>query len=362
MQLNGKHFVLAGKFSHGDKFVMVRQMIEMCGGEVKQGTTLDKNTNFVVVGNMGNTSWVDGISPQEKDANDRSLNGQNISVISEDELFALLENNGITVDKWLVAYKQKLNEAKKELEQQLEKIEWSFDEETKTLLINDVSLPDFLANGEDYELTGINYRVNSINNIEQGNGNSEFSDDTDSSYINSRTYEADDIKCLMPWSKHIEEIKHINAPNLLEIPPAAFAWTTHLEEVFIPKVRIIRSGAFYYCKKLTTIYMPSIIFIGNGSFAQCQSLTDSFILGSLEYIGPIAFSGCKEIKKLSTACPDRVRADGKLIKGAGFSLKAIGKSAFLNCKKLESVLYDKNTTMVDSTAFYGTPLQDKLIS
>ena len=366
MQFKDKVFILAGKFKSGDKSVLTKQMIEMCGGVVKNGLTITNRVDYVVVGEDGSPSWKDNICPQAIEAKKHNEESeQSIEVISEQSLFDEMSSIGVTKELWSKAYSERLHVARESLVQMMRGIRWSYDADTKTLIIDDAVLPDFLSLIEDAEIAG--YRSALIDKdqeiitteettVDSVRDESESDDDIE---VRLREYGQEDLKEVLPWASHVYEMENVNAPNLIEVPPALFGWSKNLKSASLPVARIIRSGAFYECENLQEINIPEVIFIGNGSFAHCKSLKGRLSLAKLEYIGPIAFSGCKKLTALSTAKPSRERADGKVIQGAGYSLKAIGEAAFMDCSSLKTIGYDSSSTLVGNNAFWRCALGEK---
>lgn len=367
MEFENKQFVLAGNFENGDKAVIVKQMIELCGGSVKPGTTVGKDTSYVVIGTKGSSTWIDGVSPQEKAAYERAEKGQDIKVVSESTLFNEMAKKGITKEKWLVYYNELLRDAKRDLQSQIDSINWNYDQKNKTLTIENSVLPDLLGQVDDFELVGLRFPLPAdeiaalqiqMDMLESESSDLQEEQDVEGvQVVKAKSYGPEDVKALMPWSLHSNEMEHVVAPNLIEIPPAMFAWSKHLKSVHMPLLRIVRSGAFYCCQELVRIDIPEVIFIGTGAFERCESLSGTLSFPKLEFVGPFAFCGCKQMKRISTAKPDKNRADGKVIKGTGNTLKCIGEYAFFHCDTLKTVSYDKDVAIVHETAFRATPME-----
>ena len=133
MNIKGKTFVLAGNFECGDKFVAVKQMIEMAGGHVKDGLTINKSVDYLVLGAKGSPSWKKGECHQVEQVETAKKRGQNIAVVSEESLLHSLKNAGITIESWLKEYKKKMEEERKRLKNEIDSVEWKYDSRTNTL-------------------------------------------------------------------------------------------------------------------------------------------------------------------------------------------------------------------------------------
>lgn len=354
MKFNNKQFVLAGKFKAGDKGVIVKQMIEMAGGTVKENLTVSKETSYVVIGAKGASSWKDGICPQATEAEKRQEEGQDISVVSEETLFSALEKEDITKDGWAAEYKELLSNAFDKIEKTISAINWTLDSSTKTLRIDDTTLPDVLSRLEDARIVGFHFPIPTEEERRlswEQSTEAIINDDGDGD-VRATEYGPEDLVTILPWGPRINDVEHIFAPNLIEIPPALFAWSKNLEDAVLPSVRIIRNGAFYECTSLRSVHMPEAVFIGSGSFCQCRVLQCKLVLPHLEALGSSAFSNCKELPSFSTTNTGRKRADGKEIQGTGYAIRSIGNFAFINCEKLKSVGFSKDDTLLGKECFH----------
>lgn len=366
MHFEDKQFVLAGQFENGDKSVIVKQMIEMCGGIVREGTNITNAVSYLVIGAKGSPSWTNGKCPQLSEVEKRQAAGYGITAISETQLFEAMDTAGVTRERWLFEYNKRLAQAKCSLQESIDSIAWRFDKSTKTLTIDNAILPDLLGSVEDFELVGIamplpvDAHSQSMLLFDEDDSNEtdtpenpEVMTAEKEQEVRIRSYGPEDLFALLPWSVHAFEIEHIDACNLIEVPPALFSWMKNLESVNMPKARIIRSGAFYECRNLKQITMPNTLFIGNGAFGNCRSLAGRLVFPEIEHIGPFAFSGCRSIVGLSSAKRTKIRADGKTIKGVGHSLKFIGEAAFKDCSSMKSLSYDKGICCIQGNPFHG---------
>ncbi len=80
-----------------------------------------------------------------------------------------------------------------------------------------------------------------------------------------------------------------------------------------------------------------VIAVADSAFSKCAKITNVTIAADIETIENNAFSGCKNLKKVTVNST---------------KLKSIGKKAFYNCKKLKNItLKTKQLTKIDKTAF-----------
>lgn len=355
MEFNSKQFILAGKFKVGDKSVIVKQMIEMAGGNVKGNLNVSKDTAYVVLGEKGSSTWKDGKCPQVIEAEKRREAGQDIAVVTEATLFSALARKGISQDKWAVTYKERLSDAFNQIEKTVSAINWVLDSSTRTLFIENDRLPDLLGMLEDAAIVGFRFPIPSDEERKfswKQSTETILSEDSEGD-VHISEHGPEDLIRLLPWGSRIDEVEYLVAPELTEVPPAFFAWSKNLKEANLPVVRVVRNGAFYECASLETVSMPKVVFIGSGSFCQCRALKCKLVLPQLESLGSTAFSNCSELPSFSTASTGRKRADGKEMQGAGFAIRSIGNFAFINCKKLKSVGFDKNDTLLGKGCFYN---------
>lgn len=326
----------------------------MAGGVVKENLTVSFETSYVVIGAKGASSWKDGTCPQASEAEKRQEEGQNISVVSEETLFSALEKEGVTKEGWAVKYKERLSNAFDKIEKTISAINWTLDSSTNTLYIDGTTLPDLLGILEDAKIAGFQIPVPTEEERRlswEQSTETIINDDGDGD-VRAAEYGPEDLVTILPWGSRINELKHIFAPILIEIPPAFFAWSANLEDAVLPSVRIIRNGAFYECTSLRSVYMPEAVFIGSGSFCQCRALKCKLVLSHLEALGSSAFTNCKELPSFSTTSAGRKRADGKEIQGTGYTIKSIGNYAFVNCEKLKSVGFSKDDTLLGKECFH----------
>lgn len=354
MKFENKQLILAGKFKAGDKGVIVKQMIEMAGGNVKENLTVSKETAYVVLGAKGSSTWKNKKCPQAIEAEKRQKKGQDITVVSEETLFSALSSEGVTKDKWSIEYKELLSKGFDQIEKATKEIDWVLDSSSHTLLIENDHLPDLLGMLEDAQITGFRFPIPSKDERAQSWKQSTeaiIGDDSEGD-IRASEYSPEDLVKILPWGPRIGEIERIVAPKLTEVPPALFAWTKELKEAELPVVRVIRNGAFYECTSLETIKMPEVVFIGSGSFCQCRSLSCKLVLSRLESLGATAFSNCEKLPSFTTASEGRKRADGKEVQGTGYTIRNIGNFAFINCNNLKSVGFSKEDILLGKECFH----------
>ena len=79
--------------------------------------------------------------------------------------------------------------------------------------------------------------------------------------------------------------------NAVEIPDGAFAYSTSLQSVELPKCHVVRDSSFANCNMLQTANIPNANEIGGSAFKNCHSLT-SIDLPNCERSGISAFEEC----------------------------------------------------------------------
>lgn len=154
-------------------------------------------------------------------------------------------------------------------------------------------------------------------------------------------------------------IKKIQFPSsLVSIETYAFKECSNLTEVVIPDgVTIIESAAFANCASLKKVVVPSsVVGLGTDAFADCAALEEADVACDIGYrmfdgcdklknltlgntvtaIGDYAFNGCDSLERV--VLPSSLTNVGEV--------PAIGREAFRDCKKLESVAFAENYNQI----------------
>lgn len=98
-----------------------------------------------------------------------------------------------------------------------------------------------------------------------------------------------------PWA-WCEQLRYVNAPNLVSTTGGTFLACPNLEVALVPKLETAvgrgdttyfyyPSGMFSECSSLTSIELPSIKYLGNATFAECPNLTSVTLGSGLTYVG-----------------------------------------------------------------------------
>ncbi len=115
-------------------------------------------------------------------------------------------------------------------------------------------------------------------------------------------------------------------------------------------VTSVAAGAFSGQRTLTTVIMPGVTQIGAYAFADCEKLI-SVETGKLTYIGDYAFSrtALKSTPELSsvTYIGDGAFEETKIASVNIANGTEVGKNAFRNCEKLESITVGNDVTLGD---------------
>ena len=132
-------------------------------------------------------------------------------------------------------------------------------------------------------------------------------------------------------------------------------------------VRSIGDSAFYECTSLETLNLPAgLTSIGDSAFWECESLKTLNLPAELTSIGVNPFSGCDELKLSNHSSHFKIQnnlllsSDGSLLisymgKGSSVTIpdcvRSIGRSAFSECKSLETLNLPAGLTSIGDSAF-----------
>ena len=166
-----------------------------------------------------------------------------------------------------------------------------------------------------------------------------------------------------------------NEYDIEEIGEYAFANCLNIENVTMPKVRIIGEGAFLNCINLKTITIPKdLMIINSKTFKNCKSLEKVFLINncSLKTIGESAFENCTslsfvgrkynqkgEVNLPKTVISIEKRAfsdccnitDISFLNSASNTNISIEKEAFINCKRLKTISGFSKVTVANEGVF-----------
>ncbi len=121
-------------------------------------------------------------------------------------------------------------------------------------------------------------------------------------------------------------------------------------------VTAIETGAFSNAP-LTEIILPdSIEFIDKLAFSTCRNLKKINFPENLKYLGTRAFVGCSSLNEIEIDCPklEILRdtfCDCSTLTSAKLNVKAIGESAFDSCSKLKNISFGESVTRLGESAF-----------
>ena len=162
-------------------------------------------------------------------------------------------------------------------------------------------------------------------------------------------------------------------PNTVTtIADEAFGYCYGLESVNIPNsVKIIDEDAFI-STSLTTVNIPDgVKTIGHGAFGNCYYLESATISKTVTELSPMSFYGCSNLTRIDVASGNQNYASdagvvfnkdkteiisfpaGKIDTSYTIpnSVTKIGKYAFYNCDKLESITIPESVTSIGDCAF-----------
>ena len=134
--------------------------------------------------------------------------------------------------------------------------------------------------------------------------------------------------------------------NVIRINQYAFEYCEELSSVVIPNsVTYIAPSAFHGCTALTSVAIPnSVTQIGSSAFQDCTGLVKVSLTDGLERIDPSAFAYCTSLTSLFI--PKSVKSIWGTTTGYQNYVK--GVSIITGCKKLTSIVVDKENSTYDS--------------
>lgn len=121
-------------------------------------------------------------------------------------------------------------------------------------------------------------------------------------------------------------------------------------------VTAIETGAFSNAP-LTEIILPdSIEFIDKLAFSTCRNLKKINFPKNLKYLGMRAFIGCSSLNEIEIDCPKLkilrdTFCDCSALTSAKLNVKVIDESAFDSCGKLKNISFGENVTRLGANAF-----------
>ncbi len=217
-----------------------------------------------------------------------------------------------------------------------------------------------VALDEEFEVTGILYRVTSVDPAEitlvKNNENNSSTFDVSTQWLNGTQCYLTSVEdgafkdktavqnLDLPYVRTIGSQAFLNCDNLYSITlPAltsmgseAFSDCDKLEKVLIPPVKTLGDKAFYGCDKLVSVYLDSAETIGNYAFQSCPAI-ETVHLPSVKTIGTFAFDS-SNMKYISLS----------------ENLAALGDMAF-SCNFLyEGEPIDQEPEKLKGYTFYGS--------
>ena len=161
---------------------------------------------------------------------------------------------------------------------------------------------------------------------------------------------------------------YVDGYKITAIDDSAFSEFTQLESIIISDgVESIGLSAFRGCKALKHIELPdSVKYIGESAFYNCSSLESIRIPKGVNEISDYTFDNCKSLKSVTfhgeitrigdyefrfcdiEGCLD---LSGKLVH--------VGKAAFLDNEKIETIILPKTLEYIASRAFDKTLLETR---
>lgn len=207
----------------------------------------------------------------------------------------------------------------------------------------------FVSNAYDFEVDGIYYNIQSIENrtcvvtSPKLNTLGRAASNSGSYTIRRPDPNLYSGKVIIPQNPEYKG----RQLTVVGIEDYAFYMCSDLLSVSLPPTVVtIGEQAFYGCKNLVSIEGVVNATIGIGAFAGCKSLK-SIRLGKCPSISPQAFDGCTSL--------DRIQIPP--------TVKSIGEEAFANCGQISKVEFENgsSTLSIKKSAFKGSPIIDLFI-
>lgn len=154
-------------------------------------------------------------------------------------------------------------------------------------------------------------------------------------------------------------LKKLILPANIKLESGVFSRISTLEEVCLSdSIKQVSKSLFSGCKSLKQIKLgESVEEIGDHAFSECSSIEYIAFPENLNSIGNYAFSGCEALKNIEFGSSLNIIGDYAF--SSCNNLKQITipgtvtkfKSAFTNCKGLESVIIENGCKKIDEYAF-----------
>ena len=143
--------------------------------------------------------------------------------------------------------------------------------------------------------------------------------------------------------------------GIISIGRSAFEGCFKLTLEKIPDgVRAIRSNTFSGCREITKLNLPAnLIDIDDNAFT--NSFVESLTMPSVENIGNGAFKSCPSLSAINAE-------EGSGIINFPKNLKFIGREAFFNCYRIQSLNIPASLNEMGEKAFWACSLQNIVIS
>ena len=173
------------------------------------------------------------------------------------------------------------------------------------------------------------------------------------SYIDDKGKERQRTVRKAPWDEFSDRVERIDVlPDVVTIAPAAFFDFNALIECRMPGIVVIGNGAFYLCGSLEIVQMPNVQIIGSSAFERCEKLARILVwqegekkqgyvkrtrmsLRKVMSIGNYAFANAKALKAISME-----------------QCASVGKFSFYGCDSLEEALFS-NASQLGAGVFRG---------
>lgn len=151
-------------------------------------------------------------------------------------------------------------------------------------------------------------------------------------------------------------LEDINLGNVTKVNDDAFNGAESLKNVDLSKCTSVGDSAFSGCKTMTAINLSNVTSIGYAAFSGCSGLTTVTSTAKVTDIGKYAFKNCSSLTSLDLSkayaideecccgCTNLVSVDLS-------SAENIGKKAFYQCSKLETVVLGPDMNYLEDYAF-----------
>ena len=151
-------------------------------------------------------------------------------------------------------------------------------------------------------------------------------------------------------------LEDINLGNVTKVNDDAFNGAESLKNVDLSKCTSVGDSAFSGCKTMTAINLSNVTTIGYAAFSGCSGLTTVTSTAKVTDIDKYAFKNCSALTSLDLSSAYAIDEEcccgcTSLVIVDLSSAENIGKKAFYQCSKLETVVLGPEMNYLEDYAF-----------